>query len=44
MESIATLAKANAILATFHQMPRKDVEDGENPTIKDSLAAIASRN
>jgi len=41
VESIATLSKANAILATFHQMARKDVEDGKNPTIKESSAAIA---
>src|ERR1700694_4958767 len=27
-ERIAVLAKANAVLATFHQVRRKDVEDG----------------
>jgi hypothetical protein len=32
------LAKANAVLATFHQVRRKDVEDGKSPTIKESLA------
>jgi len=44
VERIATLAKANAVLTTFHQMRRKDVEDGKSPTIKESLAAMASRN
>src|SRR6266852_6496340 len=43
-ERIAVLAKANAVLATFHQVRRKDVEDGKSPTIKESLAAMASRN
>ena len=43
-ERIAALAKANAILTTFHQVRRGDVEDGKSPTIKESLAAMASRN
>jgi uncharacterized protein (DUF169 family) len=43
-ERIAALAKANAILTTFHQVRRGDVEDGKRPTIKESLAAMASRN
>src|SRR5712692_6436208 len=43
-ERIAVLAKANAVLATFHQVRRKDVEDGKSPTIKESLAAMASRS
>jgi len=43
-ERIAVLAKANAVLTTFHQVRRKDVEDGKSPTIKESLAAMASRN
>ncbi len=34
-ERIAVLAKANAVLTTFHQVRRKDVEDGKSPTIKD---------
>ena len=44
VERIATLAKANAVLTTFHQVRREDVEDGKNPTIKESLAAMTSRN
>jgi uncharacterized protein (DUF169 family) len=43
-ERIAVLAKANAVLTTFHQVRRKDVEDGKSPTIEESLAAMASRN
>ena len=43
-ERIAVLAKANAVLTSFHQVRRKDVEYGRNPTIKESLAAMASRN
>jgi hypothetical protein len=44
VERIAALAQANAVLTTFHQVRRKDVEDGKNPKIKESLAAMASRN
>jgi len=44
VERIAALAHANAVLTTFHQVRRKDVEDGKSPTIKESLAAMASRN
>jgi len=43
-ERIAALAKANAILTTFHQVRRGDVESGGSPTIQESLAAMASRN
>ena len=43
-ERIAVLAKANAVLTTFHQVRREHVEDGKSPTIKESLAAMASRN
>ena len=43
-ERIAVLAKANAVLTTFHQVRRKYVEVGMSPTIKESLAAMASRN
>ena len=39
VERIAALVKANAVLTTFHQIRRKDVEDGNSPTIKESLAA-----
>ena len=44
VERMAALAQANAVLTTFHQVRRKDVEDGNSPTIKESLAAMASRN
>ena len=43
-ERIAALAKANAVLTTFHKLRRGDVEHGQSPTIKESLAAMASRN
>jgi uncharacterized protein (DUF169 family) len=43
-ERIAALVKANAVLTTFHQIRRKDVEDGNSPTIKESLAAMTSAN
>jgi hypothetical protein len=38
---VAELAKANAILTTFHAIRRRDVEAGRAPTIKESLAALA---
>ena len=41
---IEVLAEANAVLTTFHQVRREDVEDGNSPTVKKSLAAMASRN
>ena len=44
VERIAVLAKANAVLTTFHQVRREDVEDGKSPTIKESFAAMTSRN
>ena len=44
VERITALAKANAVLRTFHQIRRKDVKNGESPTIKESLAAMASPN
>jgi uncharacterized protein (DUF169 family) len=39
-ERIAALAKANTILSKFHQIRRKDIEAGKNPTIEESLAAL----
>jgi len=39
---VAELAKANEILTVFHRIRRKDVEGGKAPTIKESLAALAS--
>ncbi|MDQ2776138.1 MAG: DUF169 domain-containing protein [Acidobacteriota bacterium] len=44
VERIVALAKANAVLTTFHRIRREDVENGKHPTIKESLAAMSSRN
>ncbi|HEX4308512.1 MAG TPA: DUF169 domain-containing protein [Acidobacteriaceae bacterium] len=41
-ERIEVLSKANALLSRFHQIRRRAVEDGSNPTIKDSLAALSA--
>jgi len=41
-QRVAELAKANEILTVFHRIRRKDVEGGKAPTIKESLAAMAS--
>jgi uncharacterized protein (DUF169 family) len=38
-ERVAALARANAVLTTFHRLRRQDVEAGGNPTVKESLAA-----
>jgi uncharacterized protein (DUF169 family) len=40
-QRIATLAQANAMLAKFHELRRRDVEAGRTPTVKESLAAMA---
>jgi uncharacterized protein (DUF169 family) len=40
-ERIEALSKANALLSRFHQIRRRAVEAGQNPTIKDSLAALS---
>jgi uncharacterized protein (DUF169 family) len=40
-ERIEALSKANALLSRFHQTRRRAVEAGQNPTIKDSLAALS---
>ena len=42
VERIAALAKANAVLARFHQVRRHSVEAGENPTINESLLAMTN--
>ncbi|HKQ96648.1 MAG TPA: DUF169 domain-containing protein [Candidatus Polarisedimenticolia bacterium] len=42
-ERVAALARANAVLTAFHQARRRDVESGKNPTIKESLAALAGQ-
>ena len=39
-QRIETLTKANAILSTFHQMRRRDIGAGKNPTVRDSLEAL----
>jgi len=39
-ERVIALSKANAILAKFHQIRRRDVESGKHPTIQESLAAL----
>jgi len=39
-ERIAALAQANGILQKFHQIRRRDVEAGKNPTVQDSLEAM----
>jgi uncharacterized protein (DUF169 family) len=39
-EQIAVLAGANRILATFHERRRQDVESGERPTVRESLARL----
>jgi uncharacterized protein (DUF169 family) len=44
VERIATLANANAVLTIFHKIRRKDVENGKNPTTKETLAAMANSN
>jgi len=38
---IEALAKANAVLSKFHHLRRHDVEAGNTPSIKESLAALA---
>jgi uncharacterized protein (DUF169 family) len=40
---IEALAKANAVLANFHQIRRRAIAAGATPTIKDSLAALAPK-
>jgi hypothetical protein len=39
-ERITALAQANAVLSKFHTIRRHDVEAGNAPTIKESLAAM----
>lgn len=43
IERIAALAKANRVLTTFHTMRRGDVEQGKNPTVRESLIAMSSQ-
>ena len=39
-ERIATLARANYVLATFHQLRRQNVAAGGTPTVRESLNAL----
>jgi uncharacterized protein (DUF169 family) len=41
-QRIQTLAKANSVLAKFHQIRRRDIGAGQTPTINDSLAALSA--
>jgi uncharacterized protein (DUF169 family) len=41
---VAALSKANGILTQFHQIRRRDVEAGNNPTVQESLMALQSSN
>jgi uncharacterized protein (DUF169 family) len=38
---LASLARANATLGTFHQLRRQDVEAGQRPTLQESLARLS---
>jgi uncharacterized protein (DUF169 family) len=39
---VAALSRANSILSRFHRIRRRDIEQGNSPSIKDSLAAMQS--
>ena len=39
-EQIAVLAEANRTLAVFHELRKSDVESGERPTVRESLARL----
>jgi uncharacterized protein (DUF169 family) len=41
---VAALSKANGILTKFHQIRRREVEAGNNPTVQESLMALQSSN
>jgi uncharacterized protein (DUF169 family) len=41
-ERVTALSKANTILTRFHQLRRRDVESGKEPTVQESLAALAT--
>jgi uncharacterized protein (DUF169 family) len=42
LERIEALANANAALAQFHQIRRRDVQEGRTPTVHESLAGMSS--
>jgi uncharacterized protein (DUF169 family) len=39
-ERVAALAKANAVLTTFHSLRRKEIEAGKHPSVMESLGAM----
>jgi uncharacterized protein (DUF169 family) len=39
-ERVATLAKANATLTSFHTLRRRDIEAGKRPSVMESLSAM----
>lgn len=39
-EHVTALARANQVLTAFHRRRRRDVEAGQSPTIRESLAAL----
>jgi len=41
-ERVVALSQANTVLTQFHQIRRRDIEQGKTPSIKDSLAALQS--
>jgi len=41
VQRIDALANANAVLAKFHHIRRRDIEAGHSPSVKESLAAMA---
>lgn len=43
VQRIEALASANAVLAKFHQIRRRDVEAGQTPSVKESLVAMVWR-
>jgi uncharacterized protein (DUF169 family) len=40
---IQVLAAANQVLSKFHQVRRRDIANGQTPTVQESLAAMANR-
>jgi len=41
-ERVDALSRANLVLSKFHQLRRHAVEAGQNPTVKESLAAMSA--
>ena len=41
-QRIQTLAKANSVLAKFHQIRRRNIVAGQTPTVSDSLGALGA--